>query len=84
MGVKNQFQVPILRGYEIVEQAKHMQNGNGKCFRYAMSTKKGKVEILGPAETGEMLFKFHQAKNPENQGRLFLCKLAPDTCWVEY
>ena len=33
-GVKGQFQVPFERGYEIIEGAKAMQNGQGKCFKY--------------------------------------------------
>lgn len=83
-GVLNQFQVPLLRGYEIVEQAKNMQNGNGKCFRYIMSTRRGKIEILGKgAGDNEMIFKFHQAKRQEDKGRIFVRTLGPDDCWIE-
>ena len=83
-GVKNQFQVPLLKGYEIVEKAKSMQNGNGKCVRYAMSNTKGKVEIIGKGpKDGEMIFKFHQAKDKENQGRIFTRILSENDCWVD-
>ncbi len=56
------FQVPILKGAEIVERAKQMQNGFGKGFKYVMSHRTGKIEILGAWEDGRMLFKYHQAK----------------------
>ncbi len=83
-GVKNQFQVPLLKGYEIVEKAKNIQNGNGKCMRFAMSNTKGKVEIIGKGlKQNEMIFKFHQAKNPENQGRIFSRILSENDCWVD-
>ena len=47
-GVKKQFQVPILEGYRIVQEAMQMQNGQGKGVRYAMSHETGKIEFLGP------------------------------------
>lgn len=47
-GVQKQFQVPILEGYRIVQEALQMQNGQGKCVRYVMSHPTGKIEFLGP------------------------------------
>lgn len=82
-GVKNQFQVPIAQGYEIIEKAKSMQNGQGKCIRYAMSHKTGKIEILGPWNDGEMLFKYHQAKNDANLGKIFSIALSPGQTWLD-
>ncbi len=82
-GVKNQFQVPLEKGAWIIDQAKSVQNGPGKCFRYCMSLPQGKVEILGKQENGKMLFKFHQAKEEKNSGRIFSMGLQPDQCWLE-
>lgn len=82
-GVKNQFQVPLLRGYRLVEAAKNLQNGQGKCFRYAMSHVSGKIEILGLLENGEMLFKYHQAREKKNAGRIFSRRLTEEQCWLD-
>lgn len=82
-GVKNQFQIPLEKGAKIVDEAKNMQNGQGKCVRYCMSTPKGKIEILGKQEDGQMLFKFNQAKDPSDASRLFAVSLKPDQCWLE-
>lgn len=82
-GVKTRFQVPLLRGVRIVEDAKAMQNGQGKAFRYCMSTPKGKVEILGQLSDGKMLFKFHQSKETVNNGRIFALRLEEEQCWIE-
>lgn len=82
-GVKNQFQIPLDKGYEIVEGAEDMQNGQGKCIRYAMSHVTGKIEILGLLPGREMLFKYHQAKYEADQGRIFTRKLLPGQAWLE-
>lgn len=82
-GVKNQFQVPLKRGYEIIQEAKYQQNGQGKAIRYAMSHVSGKLEIMGTLDDGQMLFKFHQAKYPKDRGRMFTKHLSDDQTWLE-
>lgn len=81
-GVVNRFQVPLREGYRIVEQAKRMQNGQGKCFRFVLSHVTGKVEILGPAQGEDMLFKYHQAKEESDQGRIFRQPIAEGQRWL--
>ncbi|MCI8515027.1 MAG: KamA family radical SAM protein [Lachnospiraceae bacterium] len=81
-GVLNHFQVPFEQGYDIVDKAKDLQNGQGKCIRYTLSHPTGKIEIIGKAPTGEMIFKYHQAKDPADAGRIFLQKVTPDQCWL--
>lgn len=82
-GVKNQFQVPLVRGARIVDEAKAEMSGIAKAFRYAMSHPDGKFEILGSAGEGKLLFKFHQAKDRADNGRLFVCDVADDQCWLD-
>ncbi|HIU43728.1 MAG TPA: KamA family radical SAM protein [Candidatus Ventrousia excrementavium] len=82
-GVVDQFQVPLHRGYDIVEQAKSKMNGQEKRFRYIMSHVTGKIEILGNLSGGRMLFKYHQSKYPENHGRIFAQDVAPDQLWLD-
>lgn len=81
VGVKSSFQVPISQGYDIVEGAKAMQNGQGKCLKYCMSHSRGKIEIAGKLEDGSMLFKFHQAKYDCDASRIFIRKLTEET-WI--
>lgn len=81
-GVGTHFQVPILKGAEIVERAKQMQNGFGKGFKYVMSHRTGKIEILGVWEDGRMLFKYHQAKYDADRGRIFAVKLGENQTWL--
>ncbi len=82
-GVKAQFQVPLQKGLEVVELAKGLQNGVGKCLRYCMSTPRGKVEIVGKLPDNQMLFKYNQAKDGSDAGRIFVAEVQPDQCWLE-
>lgn len=47
-----------------------------------MSHVTGKIEILGDLEDGRMLFKYHQAKYPKDQGRIFAQDIEADQCWL--
>ena len=81
-GVKGQFQVPLKDGYRIIEGARHMQNGQGKSVRYCMSHVSGKIEILGVLPDGQMLFKYHQAKNGADLGRIFTAPAEEGQAWL--
>ncbi len=78
----NHFQVPVLKGIEIVEETKKLLSGYGKRFKYAMSHFEGKIEILGK-QGASALFKYHQARNPKNLGKIFSKKLDSKTCWLD-
>jgi len=79
--VQHHFQVPLHRGYEIVEAAKERLNGHSKRFRYIMSHKKGKIEIVG-RKGDEVFFKFHQARDPDNNGKFFSRRINPRQGWL--
>jgi len=80
--VKHHFQVSLKEGIEIVEKAKAKMNGHAKRFKYAMSHKTGKIEILG-AKKGRIYLKYHQAKDPKDAGKLFSKKLTSNACWLD-
>jgi len=81
-GVKNQFQVPIKRAYEIVEEAKKHLSGIPKGFKYSMSHNTGKIEILGSINEEKFLFKYHQAKYEKDAGRIFELELDDNQAWL--
>ena len=82
-GVLNDFQVPLRKGLEIVEGAKSLQNGQGKCIRYAMSHPAGKIEVIGKIDEKNMVFKFHQAKDSGNLGKVFVQKIEEEQGWLD-
>ena len=74
-GVKNQFQVPIKRACELIEEAKKHLSGMPKSFKYVMSHHTGKIEILGSMNDGKVLFKYHQTKYEKDAGKIFELEL---------
>ncbi len=81
-GVKNQFQVPLLQGVRIVDEARRTMNGQAKSARYALSHITGKIEILGLFGDGRMIFKYHQAKDLKDHARIFLQELSDTQTWL--
>jgi lysine 2,3-aminomutase len=80
--VKGHFQVPIFEGVRIVEKAKADCNGHSKRFKYVMSHKTGKIEILGVMD-GEVYFKYHEAKNRKNLGVMFKRRVDEKAGWLD-
>ncbi|HHS49683.1 MAG TPA: KamA family radical SAM protein [candidate division Zixibacteria bacterium] len=80
--VKPHFQVPLDRAYSIVERAKTMLDGHSKRFRFVMSHRRGKIEIVG-IDGDQVLLKYHQAKDRENLGRVFSRRLVPGAGWLD-
>lgn len=80
--VKHYFQIPIIKGIGIIEKAKMTCNGHSKRFKYIMSHKTGKIEILG-VMNGNIYFKYHQAKDRNNLGRIFKRKVDMKAAWLD-
>lgn len=82
-GVKGHFQLPLRQGHALVEAAKREQNGIGKAFRYCLSHRSGKIEILGEGADGEMLFRYHEAADESRLGRVFALPVGQEQAWIE-
>lgn len=81
-GVMNQFQVPLKKAIQIVEDAKKLMNGHSKRLKFCMSHITGKIEILGTYQD-RVLFKYHQAKLKEDFGKIFFEILDDDATWLD-
>jgi L-lysine 2,3-aminomutase len=80
--VKHHFQVPLKDGYRIVRESWKRLNGYSKRFRYVMSHRSGKLEIVG-VHGNEMYFLYHQARDPRDLGKLFMRILNPYAGWID-
>ena len=80
--VRNNFQVSFIDGYKIIEKAKEKLNGCSKRFRYVMSHRTGKIEIVGILGK-EIYLKYHQAKDKKNFGRFFKRRLNKKAAWLD-
>jgi len=76
------FQVPLIKGYRIIKETKNMLDGFGKRFRYIMSHKTGKIEIVGMIDN-EIYFKYHQARDPRDRGKVFKKRIIKDATWID-
>ena len=76
------FKISLREGYEIFEKAKTRMSGLAKRARYAMSHSTGKIEIVGFLDD-RIALKYHQAKDPENMGRLFTLPYREGACWLD-
>jgi lysine 2,3-aminomutase len=79
-------QIPLAEGYALFEQAKVGMAGLAKRARYAMSHYTGKIEIVAikPVNGGQEIFlKYHQARNPEDLGRVLTLALPSGACWLD-
>jgi lysine 2,3-aminomutase len=80
--VKRHFQIPLAEAYSIVRAAKSRLPGPSKRFRYVMSHRTGKIEIL-TVMNDEIYMKYHQARDPRNVGRTFKRKLIRGAGWLD-
>jgi KamA family protein len=80
--VKNIFQVPFIQSLKIVEGARVLLDGLSKRFRFVMSHKTGKIELLG-YEDGHLFYKYHQSTPELLDGKIYRKKIAEDECWLD-
>ena len=79
--VKHHFQIPFLKGIEIIESAREHCNGHSEQFSYILSHRTGKIEILG-LFNNEIYFKYHQAKNRNKLGKIFKKPINENIDWL--
>jgi KamA family protein len=77
------FQVELRRGAEITRRISQRLSGIEKTFRYVMSHRIGKVEILGLGPDGRLYMRFHQSPNVAEVGRIFSRPYREGACWLD-
>ncbi|MBK1811294.1 KamA family radical SAM protein [Clostridium sp. YIM B02505] len=82
-GAKNIFQVPILKGAQLVDNARKKLDGISKSFRYILSHATGKIEIVGTLEEDKVVFKYHHGSGIDNSKLMFIRKLSHDQSWLQ-
>jgi len=75
------FSVSFCDGYKIFKKLIKDLNGLCKKFRYTISHTDGKLEVLY-ASKEKILFRFHQAKNPNNTGQVFSVPFKGNEMWL--
>jgi len=76
------YEVPIVRGWHIFQDAINRGSGLARRARYAMSHDSGKVEIL--AVDGDSIYlRYHRSKYPENEGKLMRFARDDEAYWLD-
>jgi len=76
------YEVPIVEGYRIFEEAKKRISGLAKRARFAMSHETGKIEIVG-VDDDHIYLRYHRARNPEDEGRFMVYHRNDDAYWLD-
>lgn len=76
------YEVPLVEGWHIFQDALRQGSGLARRARYCMSHETGKVEVLAIDEQFIYL-RYHQAKDVNNIGRFFICHRDDEAYWLD-
>ena len=76
------YEVPIVRGWQIFQQALRYGSGLARRARFCMSHETGKVEILG-VDDKHIYLRYHQAKDLDDLGRFFVRQRDDEAYWLD-
>jgi lysine 2,3-aminomutase len=76
------YELPIVAGYRIFEEAKKHVSGLAKRARLVMSHASGKIEIVGVDEA-HIYMRYHRAKDPNDEGRFIIFKRNDEAYWLD-
>lgn len=77
------FEVPIVRGYHLFEEAKRKVSGLAKRARFSMSHDTGKIEVVGVDER-YIYMRFHRALDPADEGRFMVFERDDEASWLDH
>ncbi len=76
------FEVPLVRGWELFQEALTRGSGLAGRPRFVMSHAAGKIEMVGV--DGEFIYtRYHRAKLPEDRGRFMIFERDDSAYWVD-
>ena len=76
------YEVPIVRGWHIFQEALRRGSGLARRAKYCMSHETGKVEIVG-VDDERIYLRYHQAKNPDDLSRFFVRRRDDNAYWLD-
>jgi KamA family protein len=76
------FQVPLAHGVQIVRQVNGRLSGIQKTFKFIMSHRTGKIEILGAAD-GRLYMRYIHNRRADEAGEFFSRRLVDGARWLD-
>lgn len=82
--VRQQFQIPLKDGVDIVSKAKQKLDGYAKRFKFIMGHDIGKIEIVGRLGDKLIMSQIHaRPEHPEEASRILVRQLTDTGGWLE-
>ncbi|MDP7016521.1 MAG: 4Fe-4S cluster-binding domain-containing protein [Pirellulaceae bacterium] len=76
------YELPIVRGWEIFQEALCRGSGLARRARFCMSHESGKIEIVGVTDE-HIYLRQHQAKDVKDLGRFMVCRRDDSAFWFD-
>jgi KamA family protein len=76
------YEVPLVEGYRIFEEARRRLSGLAKRARFCMSHESGKIQVVGLDED-RIYLRYHRSRDPENDGRFMVCSRDDRAYWFD-
>jgi lysine 2,3-aminomutase len=76
------FAVPIVQGYELLQQALRRMTDCDCQVRFVLSHETGKIEVVG-VDHQWIYTKFHRSPNPEDVGKMAVYSRDDDAYWLD-
>ncbi len=76
------YTLPLEQAYRNFIDAWRHSSGLARRARFVMSHQSGKIEVTGLTR-GHILFRYHRAPNPVNDGKIIICRRNPRGIWFD-
>lgn len=76
------YEVPLVEGWQVFQETLRRGSGLARRARFVMSHETGKVEVVG-IDGRHIYLRYHQAKQPRNLGRFFVCYRDDEAYWLD-
>jgi len=76
------YEVPIVRGWHIFQEALTRGSGLARRPRFVMSHETGKIEIVG-VDDRHIYMRYHRAKSPQNRGKFMIFQRDDEAYWLD-
>ncbi len=76
------YEVPIVRGWQIFNEALRQGSGLARRARFVMSHETGKIEVLA-VDHRHIYLRYHRAKDPVLRGQFMIYQRNDDACWID-
>jgi len=76
------YEVPLVRGWQILSEAKRAVSGLSRRARYCMSHESGKIEVCG-VDDRHIYARYHRAKDDANEDRFMVFLRDDEAFWLD-